>query len=141
MIKFTKKTLSINRFQTIDGLLFVLTLWMDKVLEERENVQETFASLRFYIDNFKPITEIKPEHLDKMQRFLNQAYECHLKAGNNRDGNEEEEETGVCIQLMDVLHFIFYGVMYKQFIFRKTSEERQNVERWNRANCAWPNNN
>lgn len=92
----------INRFQTIDGLLFVLTLWMDKVLEERENVQETFDSLRFYIDNFKPITEIKPEHRDKMLRFLNQAYECHLKVKDDteRSQEEEEEETGV--------HSIFY---------------------------------
>lgn len=77
----------------------MLTLWMDKVLEERENVQETFESLRFYIDNFKPITEIKPEHRDKMLRFLNQAYECHLKVKSDKERSEEEaeEETGVCI--------------------------------------------
>lgn len=88
-----------NRFQTIDGLLFVLTLWMDKVLEERENVQEIFESLRFYIDNFKPITEIKPEHRDKMLRFLNHAYECHLKVKSDKERSEEEEEeeSGVCI--------------------------------------------
>lgn len=82
----------IDRLQTIDGILFVLTLWMDKVLEERENVQQTFESLRFYIDNFKPITEIKPEHRDKMLRFLNQAYECHLKVKSDKERSEEEEE-------------------------------------------------
>lgn len=68
-----------NRFQTVDGLLFVLTLWMDKVIEERENVQEMFENLKFYIDNFKPVAQIDPEHRDKVLRFLNQAYECHLK--------------------------------------------------------------
>lgn len=78
--------------QTIDGILFVLTLWMDKLLEERENVQETFEKLRFYIDNFKPITEIEPEHRDKMLRFLNQAYECHLKVKSDKERGEDEEE-------------------------------------------------
>lgn len=73
---------------------------MDKVLEERENVQETFESLRFYIDNFKPITEIKPEHRDKMLKFLNHAYECHLKVKNGEE--DEKEETGVHYTIIDI---------------------------------------
>lgn len=76
----------IDRFQTMDGLIFVLTLWMDRVIEERENVLEMFGNLRFYIDNFKPVTQIDPKHRDKVLKFLNQAYECHLK---NKDKPEE----------------------------------------------------
>lgn len=70
---------------------------MDKVIEERENVQKMFESLQFYIDNFKPMTEIKHEHRDRMLKFLNQAYECHLKVENGRERSEEEKEqqTGV----------------------------------------------
>lgn len=67
---------------------------MDKVLEERENVQETFENLQFYIENFKPITEIEPEHRDKMQKFLDRAYECHLKVKSNKE-KSEEQQTGV----------------------------------------------
>lgn len=52
---------------------------MDKVIEERENVREMFENLQFYIDNFKPVAEIDPTHRDKVLKFLNQAYECHLK--------------------------------------------------------------
>lgn len=63
----------------MDGLILVMTLWMDRVLEERENVKKMFDNLRFYIDNFKPITQIDPKHRDKVQKFLYQAYECHLK--------------------------------------------------------------
>lgn len=76
----------INRFRTIDGLRFVLTLWMDRVLEERENVKKMFSNLRFYINNFKPIIQIDPEHRDKVLKFLHQAYECHLK---KKDKQEE----------------------------------------------------
>lgn len=68
---------------------------MDKVIEERENVQRIFEKLRFYIDNFKPINEIKLEHRDKMLRFLNRAYECHLKVKTERERRLEEEETRV----------------------------------------------
>lgn len=85
----------INRFQTIDGLLFVLTLWMDKVIEERENVQNMFESLRFYVEHFKPVSEIKHEHRDKMVKFLNQAYECHLKPKDNKENGTDEDEKGV----------------------------------------------
>lgn len=60
---------------------------MDKVIEERENVQNVFKDLRFYIDNFKPITQIDVEHRGKMIEFLNQAYECHLKV-NTQEDNE-----------------------------------------------------
>lgn len=67
------------RFHTIDGVSLALTIWMDKVIEERENVHKMFDDLRFYIDNFMPITQIKAEHRDKMVNFLDQAYECHLK--------------------------------------------------------------
>lgn len=94
------------RFQTIDGLLFMLTLWMDKVIEERENVQRIFEKLQFYVDNFKPITEIKPEHRDKMQRFLNQAYECHLKVKNERERRQEEEESRVFYDQSQILSHI-----------------------------------
>lgn len=95
IIKHRFQAIDFDRFRTIDGLIFVLTLWMDKLLEERDNVLETFQSLRFYIDNFKPVTEIKEEHREKMQKFLNQAYECHLKVKNDTDQSEEEAETGV----------------------------------------------
>lgn len=70
----------------MDGLIFVLTMWIDRLIEERENVQKMFANLRFYIDNFKPITQIDPKHRGKVLTFLNQAYECHLK---NKDKSEE----------------------------------------------------
>lgn len=83
-----KKFVFPKRFRTFDGLLLILTIWMDKVLEERENVQKTFNDLRIYIDNFKPITQIKAENRDKMLKFLHQAYECHLKVKN---GDEDEE--------------------------------------------------
>lgn len=56
----------------------VLTLWLDKVFEERENVQKQFQKLRFYIDNFKPTAEMQHNDREKMLTFLNQAYECHL---------------------------------------------------------------
>ncbi|XP_055320162.1 E3 ubiquitin-protein ligase SHPRH [Sitodiplosis mosellana] len=79
------------QFQTMDGLIFVLTLWMDRVIEERKNVQKIFGNLRFYINNFKPITQIDPQHRGKVLKFLNQAYECHLK---NKNKQEEEEEQG-----------------------------------------------
>lgn len=60
-----------------------LTIWMDKVIEERENVRKMFDDLQFYIDNFKPISQIEAKHRDKMVKFLNQAYECHLKTKSN----------------------------------------------------------
>lgn len=72
----------------MEGLTFVLTLWMDRVIEERENVRTMFENLRFYIDKFKPISQIDPDHRDKVHKFLNQAYECHLK---NKDKTEEVE--------------------------------------------------
>lgn len=56
----------------------VLTIWLDKVFDERKKVQEQFEKLRFYIDNFKPTSEMEPNERDKMTQFLNQAYECHL---------------------------------------------------------------
>lgn len=62
---------------------------MDKVIEERANVQEMFENLKFYIDNFKPVAEIDEKHRDKVVRFLNQAYECHLKNKNPKDDEEE----------------------------------------------------
>lgn len=74
-------------------MILVLTLWMDKVIEERENVQESFKSLRFYIDNFKAMAEIKPEHRDKMIKFLNHAYECHLKP--KKDDEEVSNQPNV----------------------------------------------
>lgn len=48
------------------------------MFEERENVQKEFEKLQFYIDNFKPIAEIDSANRDKMQKFLTDAYECHL---------------------------------------------------------------
>lgn len=76
-----------NRFQTVDGITLVLTLWMDKILEERENLQETFEKFQFYIDHFKPTAQIEPEYQEKMLTFLNRAYECHL----NLDEKPEDE--------------------------------------------------
>lgn len=61
---------------------------MDKVIEERENVVEMFENLKFYIDNFKPVAQIDPEHRDKVLQFLNQAYECHLKQKSPKDDDE-----------------------------------------------------
>lgn len=64
----------------------VLTLWMDKILEERENLQKTFENFQFYIDHFKPVAQIAPKHQEKVLSFLNRAYECHL------DLNQKPEE-------------------------------------------------
>lgn len=56
----------------------LLTVWLDKVFDERKNVEKEFGKLQFYIDKFKPIAEIEVKHREKMVRFLTQAYECHL---------------------------------------------------------------
>lgn len=52
--------------------------------------QRIFEKLRFSIDNFKPIAKIKPEHRDKMLWFLNQAYDCRLKAKKNERERRQE---------------------------------------------------
>lgn len=56
----------------------ILTLWLDKVFDERKNVQEQFQKLRFYINNFKPMAEMEHNEREKMEVFLNQASQCHL---------------------------------------------------------------
>lgn len=61
---------------------------MDKVIEERESVVEMFKNLEFYIENFKPVSQIKPEHRDKVVKFLDSAYECHLKTAQKPDEEE-----------------------------------------------------
>lgn len=61
---------------------------MDQVLEERTNVQELFRKMQFYMDNFKPVAEIDAKHRDKVLKFLNEAYECHLKNKDKKDENE-----------------------------------------------------
>lgn len=67
-----------NSFQSTQGLQLLLTLWLDKVFDERKNVLEQFNKLKFYIANFKPLAEIDEGDRDKMLTFLHQASECHL---------------------------------------------------------------
>lgn len=110
---------------------------MDKVIEERENVQRIFEKLRFYVDNFKPIDEIEPEHRDKMVRFVNQAYSCHLKkkTEKEREREQEEEESKVFHLINQFLSHISILMMW---YFKRTiriihiicfSEKRESVER------------
>lgn len=81
---------------------------MDKILEERENLQKTFEQFQFYIDNFKPISQIDPKHREKMQKFLNQAYECHLNLNK-----KPEEEVGKQIRLfVYILIYSFFILIY-----------------------------
>lgn len=80
----------------------VLTLWMDKVIEERENVQKQFTELRSFIDNFKPLAEIEHKAREKLLNFLNHAYDCHLHTLH-------ENRTKVII-----IYFIFYLNSYIQ---------------------------
>lgn len=128
--------MTLSRFQTIDGLLLVLTLWMDKVIEERENVQQVFKELQFFIDNFKPITEIDASHRQRVQSFLNSAYECHL-----RPKKDNEQEAMVFI-IMDRISPPFPNSHYPRqmcslILIRKRRKSAKNL---NHASCAKPKN-
>lgn len=74
-----------NSFQTIHGLQYELTVWIDTVINERKRVLQYFNKLKFYIDNFKPLAEIDDSDRDKMQAFLHQASECHLDLEESED--------------------------------------------------------
>lgn len=56
----------------------LLTIWMDRINEERKNVQEAFDKLKFFVDNMRPAPELSDSTKQNIERLVTSAFQCHL---------------------------------------------------------------
>lgn len=56
----------------------LLTTWIDKINEERRNVQQAFGKIQFFIENMRPKSEINDDITAGIQHLVTNAFQCHL---------------------------------------------------------------
>lgn len=88
----------------------MVSSWLDKVHEERTQVQKWFKKLDFFSTNLKPRSALDPENLQKIDLLVKSAFDCHL---------DKEEDPEKVIVFFPQLFFLV-GVSSQFFYsFRK----------------------
>lgn len=66
-------------------MTILLTIWLDKIAEERLNVQKFFAKLKVFTNNIKPISKLDDSVRSSVERLIQSAFVCHLDPDRVRD--------------------------------------------------------
>lgn len=75
-----------------DGISFVLSIWLDKLNDERKNVYLLFEKLNYFINNLKPLSLLDDETSDRIQKLIKTAFECHLDPQHLRNTTKQRKE-------------------------------------------------
>lgn len=73
---------SIFRFTTPRGLTLLIVNWLDKIAEERKNVQKYFGKLQRFAENIKPISKLSDDVRTHVEQLIHSAFVCHLDFEN-----------------------------------------------------------
>lgn len=52
--------------------------WLNKIDDERHEVQKWFKKLDFFSTNLKPRSALDPENLRQIDLLVKSAFDCHL---------------------------------------------------------------
>lgn len=78
-------------FRTVQGVIYILVTWLDKIEQERSTVIKKFAGLDYFINNLKPDHAMSEDDIFKRNYLIRTAFECHLDVPPDSDDEDEIE--------------------------------------------------
>lgn len=73
------------RLRSDRGLSIVIVNWLDRIREERQNVQKFFGKLKYLTDNIIPISQLDSDVRFNIERLVQNAFACHLDSDSDSD--------------------------------------------------------
>lgn len=131
-------TSAYENFSSMNGIGYVITTWLDKIDEERENLQNWFKKVQFFVDNLKHRQNLTDDTIiNQIDQLIRTAFECHLNLENKsvatvvRNGSKRKKITPKICLLCEIKENL---KRYECIIFDKTfveGDDKENVGTWN----------
>ncbi|XP_058460410.1 E3 ubiquitin-protein ligase SHPRH [Malaya genurostris] len=107
-----------EEINSVRGLDYVLTVWLDKVKKQRSLLKKAFQTIDYFISNLKPSHFWPPDVMVHIEELVRMAFLCHLDPELSELTEKEKRKRPTCVlcEVKTVLNQYECVIFQKQFM-------------------------